>query len=158
MPTVLKQIPLVLFGILLFPFFGYDQVHVQEFEIDEKKEEQLLYLNAANTSNTKSIIEPCKSWLEEDEVIALMDTITAVIHMDFYCSCSDFLIGAHVKLSNKDRTYERITDKSGCDFRHIQSGKYRMEVVHEDVQKFESVEVLVISGAITRWKVFLCSQ
>jgi hypothetical protein len=155
MPTVLKQLPLVLFAILLFPFFGYDQVHGKEFDISEQNEE-LLYLNSGNTSNTKSIIEPCKSWLEQDEVIALMDTITAVVHVDFYCSCSDLLTGAHVKLSSKDRICEQITDESGCNFRHIGSGKYRMEIVHEAVQKFESVEVVVMSGAIARWKVFLC--
>jgi hypothetical protein len=145
----IKRLILISFGILLLPFFAYNQVRGNELTIN----------TTGNQSDTKSIAsEPCESHLEEGKVVSLMDTITAVIHVDFYCSCGDNPAGAQVKLSNKERTYERITDRSGCDFRHIRPGSYRLEVICETAEKFESVEVMVMSGAIARWKVFLCGK
>ena len=150
MPTIIiKHLILILPGILLLSFFDYNRVQASELAITKTR----------NRSSTKSIaIEPCESRLEQDEAVSFMDTITAIVHVDFYCSCGYNPADVRVKLSNKERTYERITDRSGCDFRHIQPGYYRLEVTCETAEKFESVEVTVMSGAIARWKVFLCGK
>lgn len=149
MSTAIKKLILILSGILFLPFFDYNQVQGNELAINK----------TGNHSSTKSIaIEPCESRLEEGEVVSLMDTITAIIHVDFYSSSSDNPVDVKVNLSNKERTYERITDKSGCDFRHIQPGKYQLEISHDAVEKFGPVEVMVVSGSRTRWKVFLCEE
>ncbi|MDF3026152.1 MAG: hypothetical protein K0S23_459 [Fluviicola sp.] len=114
---------------------------------------------AGDHLDTKSTMaDSCISRLEGNEVTVLMDTITAIIHVNLYCLCSDYLTGVKVKLSNKEQTYERITDKSGCDFRHIQPGMYLLEVEYEAAKKFEQMDVMVMGGAKLRWKIFLCEE
>ncbi|WP_341901539.1 hypothetical protein [Fluviicola taffensis] len=146
--------------LFLFSSVAHTQVPVKE----SGKEENTTITNstpvqseAGNNPDTKSfVLDSCVSRLEGNEVTVLMDTITAIIHVDLYCLCSDYLTGAKVKLSNKEQTYERITDKLGCDFRHIQPGIYMLEVDYEAAKKFEPMEVMVMSGAKLRWKIFLC--
>lgn len=160
MKTQCPQLFLTLIGTLFFCINGYTQITVKD-TITEKIEllgnSKQDYNEVLN--NAKSFtMDSCISKLEENEVIALMDTITSIIHVGLYCLCSDYMTDVHVKLSNKERTYERVTDNSGCDFRHIQPGNYLLEVDYDSVQKFKPIEVLIMGGAKLRWKIFLCKE
>jgi serine/threonine protein phosphatase PrpC len=165
MQTLVKQVHIISIVLFLFSFVGCTQVPSKDTTTKKNTDVNLsndmdrIPTEAGDGIATKSnTIEPCISKLEENEVKVLMDTITSNIHVDFYCLCSDYLTDVKVKLSNKEQIYERITDKLGCDFRHIQSGKYLLEVDYEAAKKFKPVEVMVMSGAESRWKIFLCEE
>lgn len=162
MQTLTKQLHITSIALFLFSSVGHAQVPAKKSGKEEKvtvAEPTPVQSEAGNNPKTKSFaIDSCESKLEENKTEALMDTITSIIHVDFYCLCSDYLTDVHVKLSNQERTYERITDKLGCDFRHIQPGRYRLEVDYEAAKKFEPIEVMVMSGGISHWKIFLCEE
>lgn len=158
MQTLIKQFCITSVALFLLSFVGSTQTPAKE-EKATITNSTLVHSEAGNNPTTKSFaIDSCVSKLEENKVIALMDTITSIIHVDLYCLCSDYLTDVHVKLSNKERTYERITDKSGCDFRHIQPGRYLLEVNYESAKKFKPIEVMVMSGAKSLWRIFLCEE
>jgi hypothetical protein len=162
MQTLLKKFYITLITFSLFSFVGCTQVPAKE----SGKEEKATITNSTpvqseqgtNINTRSTTVGPCVSRLEKNETEAIMDTITSIVHVDFYCLCSDYLTDVKVKLSNKERTYDRITDKLGCDFMHIQPGRYRLEVDYESAKKFKPMEIEVKSGHISNWKIFLCEE
>ncbi len=160
----LNPLCVIFLGIFLFPFTGCTQVPEKETAKEEKviltsADSTPIHSEAGDNPNTKSTtIAPCISKLEQNETEAIMDTVTSIVHVDFYCLCSDYLTDVHIRLSNKERTYNRITDKLGCDFRHIQPGIYRLEVDYDSAKKFKPMEIEVKSGHVSNWKIFLCEE
>ena len=111
------------------------------------------------TGKAKSVkIHPCKSHLEANEMVTMMDTGTVYVDIKFFCLCSDYLIDVNVKLSNGLNTYNSITDKFGCKFLHISSGSYKLEVVYKYAKRFKPIHVELKSGGIYKWEIFLCEN
>jgi|GEM_PF-5348881 len=165
MKTLTKQLYITLIPISLFSFVGCTQVPAKDTTTQKTEKiessgnpEQNQSEQGTNPYTKSNTIGRCVSELEENKTEALMDTITSIIHVYFYCLCSDYLTDVKVKLTNNEHTYERITDKLGCDFRHIESGKYLLEVEYESAKKFEPIEIIVMGGGISRWKIFLCEE
>lgn len=147
------------FPVILFIFFfsgiGFGQV----VTIPDSISSNIWQTEAGGYTNTKKIkIYPCKTHLEENKTSGVMDTSTSVIHISFYCLCSDYLMDINVKLSDGEKTYTSITDKSGCDFMHINPGNYKLEVFYKYARKFKPIRVEVKSGHIYEWKIFMCEN